>query len=461
MDIYDFSTISRTFFCGTLSDNEESFIRFLCDGMSNGIETPVHPKEIERQERMCKRKGKRMPMFSGTPKSFKTRGNGRYDNSVIFISGGAGFGTKDDDFFGEVLGKINNISRQNNSYVVIVRGSKDDPSYFTEHKFDLSNVKLVPDYSVIRMKGFDVLCVGGGLTIDRQWRIEQGKRLGKTLYFEGCRSVFDDKSLSDVLNDFKIACVVTTDAPTFVPPSIDLSNSSKWVANDKDIISDMTAQRLVMDRIYNEMTRLNKKPYIWCHNSSIDDTNSTLNNIRYISSSTSNVIFDAQDLCVASFGIGLDGEKCGKKIRNGRKQPSSSCQNLRNPFADADVPHIDWFAAPNNLRGEQVRRDEEGRDGETMTLDGGAALGDVRITTEAMEEAVRRYNRNNNFDNLYYGEIDHPAEPENRLMGRMGRYDADNLNAMYTVAGTATAATVTDAVLDQTVVRNATMQVSE
>lgn len=455
MDIYDFSTISRTFFCGTLSDNEESFIRLLCDGMSNGIETPVHPKEIERQERIGKRKGKRMSMLSGALKPFKTRGNGRYDNSVIFISGGAGFGTKDDDFFGEVLGKINNISKQNNSYVIIVRGSKDDPSYFTEHKFDLSNVKLVPDYSVVRMKGFDVLCVGGGLTIDRQWRIEQGKRLGKTLYFEGCRSVFDDKSLSDVLNDFKIACVVTTDAPTFVPPSIDLSNSSKWVANDKDIISDMTAQRLVMDRIYNEMTRLNKKPYVWCHNSSIDDTNSTLNNIRYISSSTSNVIFDTQDLCVASFGISLDGEKYvgGRKSKFIKKPSPSYYQNTRNPFDDADIPHIDWYAAPNNLRGEQVRRNEDGRDGETMTLDGGAALGDTRITTESMEELMRRC-RNDD----YYVEVGHPVEPENRLRGRL---EVEDLNDIYTIAGSATAATITTTVPEQEAVRNATAQVSE
>jgi hypothetical protein len=123
---------------------------------------------------------------------------------------------------------------------VFIRGCNDDPSYFTEKKFDYSNIIFAEDYSIVKLDGFDCLCVGGSLPIDRQWRIEQGKRLGRHLFFEGCNTTFNQELIDEAVNDNNIAVIVSSDAPTFLPPYVDNSRNSKWVEGDKNIIRDMT-----------------------------------------------------------------------------------------------------------------------------------------------------------------------------------------------------------------------------
>lgn len=325
MNTYDFSTTDKLYFCGSMFGNEESLLKKLQDGMSSGIETQLHPMEIERQKRLGKRRAKRgMPSSGIGSGSYTSRGSGRYDNSVIIVAGGGGFGTKDDGFFENLLGKFNELAMLNKSYVLIIRGCFDDPSYFSEKKFDFSNVILVKDYSIVRMNGFDILCIGGGVSIDRQWRREQGERLGKKLVFDGCESILDKKLLEEALNNFKVTCIVTNDAPTFMPPSLDTSNSSKWAASDNTIIADMTEQRLRMDGIYSEVVRLNKKPYAWCYFGQNTDNANKINNIRFLSSSCPNTMYNIQEDIRENFGFGLDGEKAITKIKFAKKPVTSN-----------------------------------------------------------------------------------------------------------------------------------------
>ena len=393
MNIYNFNEITRVFFCGGVCDDEESLLKKLQDGMSNGIEIAVHPKEVERQERLNKRRLKRGLLSSSAPNTYMTRGNGKFDESVTFVSGGFGFGTKDDKFFKELLSRINSLCEKNHSYVVFVRGANDDPSYFTEDKFNFEHIKLVKDYSVVRMKGFDCLCVGGSIPIDRQWRIEQGKRLGKSLYFENCKTEFDKDTLDSILTEYKIACIITSDAPTFISPSVDNSNASKWVNNDNTIISEITTQRMVMDSIYSETVKLAKKPYLWCYYSKIDN-GENVNNIRYISSSTPYMFYDLQSTCNDVFGFLLNGEKTaakGKKVYIKKPTNTYSTFNGRDDVLIHNDPAPGWAAMPRWMPNDgRLAEAQE----ENPEFDGGEALGDTAIpehavTTEQLQEALR------------------------------------------------------------------------
>lgn len=309
MNIYDLTSITNVFFCGgTETDNGSVLLNRLEEGMSIGIDVTVHPKEIERQQRIGKRRASRGRTYSAPPSSYKSRGNGKYDKAVIFVSGGFGFGTKDDSFFQEILEKINEICKNNSSHVMFVRGSSDDPSYFTEHKFDFSNVKLLEDYSVVKLNGFDCLCVGGSVPIDRKWRMEQKERIGRPLYFENCNTVMNKELLSEILEKNNVTCVITSDAPTFISPYVDASNDSKWVENDKSIIRDITEQRMIMDAIYGEMMCLNKKPFMWCSYANYDDT-SIVNRIKFIGSTSAYTMFNLQETAIEEFGVMLNGEK--------------------------------------------------------------------------------------------------------------------------------------------------------
>ena len=326
MNIYDFSKTMKVFFCGGSADDQTSLLSKLQEGLKNGIETAVHPKELERQQRLNNRRFRRTRdggysgIGMGSPTKTVSRGTGRYNNSVIFVTGGFGFGTKEDSFFEGILTKINELLEKNDSNLVFVRGCNDNPSYFTKnnHMFDhLKNIILAEDYSIVKLDRFDCLCVGGSLPIDRQWRIEQGKRLGRDLFFEGCNTTFNQELIDEAVNNNNIAVIISSDAPTFLPPYVDNSRNSKWVEGDKDIIRDMTEQRLVMDHIYGEVTKLNKKPYVWCYYSANEDGN-TINNTRYTSSSSPYSMYDVNNVCEDAFGHLLNGESNGdgkKKIQ--------------------------------------------------------------------------------------------------------------------------------------------------
>ena len=425
MNIYDLTSITNVFFCGGANtDNEETLLNRLQDGMTNGIDVSMHPKEIERQQRIGKRRASRGRPFSFSPSSsYKSRGNGKYDRSVIFVSGGFGFGTKDDSFFQEILEKVNELCKGNGSHVMFVRGSSDDPSYFTEHKFDFSNVKLLEDYSVVKLNGFDCLCVGGSIPIDRKWRMEQKERLGRALYFENCNTKLDKELISETLEKNNVTCVITSDAPTFVSPYTDSSNDSKWVENDKSIIRDITEQRMVMDAIYGEMLCLNKKPLIWCSYAKCDDT-SVVNRIKFVTSASAHAIFDIQEFAIEEFGTMLNGEramsaKSSKRLKKasvddgrtiGYAHPAGV--NLGHPVEAIHVPNNDpepraprWYEAalnnhPADATIEVQMNEDEAQNRTIVNLDElRAALVNDRDLNQhdidQINEFVRRYGGQN------------------------------------------------------------------
>ena len=65
---------------------------------------------------------------------------------------------------------INKLLHQHNVYVVGVRGNHDDPSCFTDTTLSKNWIN-VPDYTVLSVMNQNILCVGGGTSIDRRWRI--------------------------------------------------------------------------------------------------------------------------------------------------------------------------------------------------------------------------------------------------------------------------------------------------
>lgn len=401
MKTYNFSEFTKLFFCGGITDGDDSILKKLQDGMSKGIESTVHPKELERQERLSKRRSRRSiigsTITSATPKIVFSRGNGSYDESIIIASGGFGFGTKDDSFFKEMLSKVDTLCKQNGSLLLFVRGCNDDPSYFTEDKFGFDNVKFLEDYSVVKMKGFDCLCIGGSLPFDRLWRKEQGERIGRKLCFDNSNTKFDKELLDTILNNNKIACIVTSDAPTFISPYIDDASSSKWASSDNSIISDVTSQRLVMDMVYLEMMKFNKKPYLWCFSSNSDSLN-MVNNIRFIASSSAYVMFNLQSSCEEYFGVGLDGEKYKKEAKKLHLKKISS--NYAATYAN---PYDNVIHAVNHGRdiAAGAARLAQAEENGWEAMFEAPALGDanrvqIQYDAAALDEMLRNHGRNDN-----------------------------------------------------------------
>lgn len=340
MKIYNFSNISKVFFCNGSSGNKEAFLKRLEKSMSKGIETTIHPKEIERMERLSKRNHDNVASLRYSCPKVMSRGNGSCDNSIIFVSGGLGLGTKDDNLFTDLFESVNKLASNNNSFVVFIRGCNDNPEYFTTNKMEFSNIVFAEDYSVIKLEGFDCLCVGGGIPVDRQWKIEQEKRFGKKLYFENCNSTLDKECLKEILENNKIAVVVTNTQPTFVSETVKDSVGDKWAENDETLIQDITNQRLVMDGIYGELVRANNSPYIWCYASRFDDSN-FIGKIKYIASSSFDQFFNVNKLCEETFGVQLNGEIPKKEQRKIKPKISVDINSARAFNFEAPTISID------------------------------------------------------------------------------------------------------------------------
>ena len=186
MKIYNFKNINNCVVCGDINHNMSSFIEFVLNKLSNrkSMSDKVHPKELERQERL-KAKSGRDSFFSRdkiTPFSTRFRDGDSYDSTVIIVAGGCGISSNTS--YISKLEEFNKILSDNNCYVLLVRGEMDDPQIFNGEKINMSNVKTIPDYSVVSFKSFNCLCIGGSVSIDRQWKKEQGERIGKKMYWE-------------------------------------------------------------------------------------------------------------------------------------------------------------------------------------------------------------------------------------------------------------------------------------
>ena len=195
-----------------------------------------------------------------------------YSNSIIFVAGDCGFGFNKEKYYTDLLEKYNKIMSYNNITIIFVRGNHDDPQYFDGEKINLSNIKAVPDYAIVETKDKNILCVGGAISTDRVWRIEQEKRINrfkptnsKRLYWENEAPVLDKEKMDEIFKEYdRIDYVISHTAPSFAIPS-EHAGLSEWEGKDKDLRADVRNERLTMDRIFEYLRDNNRKPLYWAY----------------------------------------------------------------------------------------------------------------------------------------------------------------------------------------------------
>lgn len=346
MKIYNYQKFSNVYLGGSVLNKEESLIPIISKRLSSSNSIQLHPKEIERQERLSRRKK--------SPKGglgMMRKGDGTFNDSVIIFSGSTGFGSKSFEHFDEIFKSLNEILEKNNTHIIFIRGNSDDPSYFTEGKISYSNIKAVDDYSLIKFNGFNCLCIGGGVSLDRKWKQTQGGRLKKTLYWDGESTKFNQDELKEILADNKIACVVTHVPPSFVGTDTSTYSDSKWSGSDKEVIDDAINERLTIDKIYSEFVKANVKPYVWmftgegggCH----------LNNIRFVASTDIHNIFSLNDTVEGAFGFRLEMGDVSKTFKKVPKRFTDSLHGIQAPRNQQPRdPYQELLDDLNNLDGD-------------------------------------------------------------------------------------------------------------
>jgi len=181
----------------------------------------------------------------------------KLDNVAVIVAGdfGIGFSPMHTDLAS--LNFLNKRMVHSNSVLYAVRGNHDNPEYFTG-KYDLSNVKLVPDYSVLNLNDINILCVGGATSVDRKERSSyfapREKRkdtdiIVKNNYWKDEVFVYDhDKTMA--LKDVDV--VVTHSTPNIAPPLIK-GSLNYWAEHDAHIIGDCDIERAQLFQLYDNL----------------------------------------------------------------------------------------------------------------------------------------------------------------------------------------------------------------
>lgn len=316
MKTYDYTKFKKCFLGSNFEGNFDEIFSTINKGLKKQVEKKVHPKELERQERLKKREAEMRTTLNQNPHGLfghlhqenavpqmenqvgilrnELRGYAddrqpqkkmkmptkfyTYNDSVIIILGSCGFGTKEFSYFEKKLSPLNDILAKNNCHVLFVRGNNEDPSYFDEEKINFSNIKTLVSNCIVAFNTFNCLCVGGGLSMDREWRKNKGKDFG-TSYWENEDVVIDWDDMKKTIENTKIACVISHQIPTFAHPVAD--NQNRWIKNDPDLGADMVRSRLNMDLLYTEFIKNDNKPFVWWNTYPGSPAKQSINNISF------------------------------------------------------------------------------------------------------------------------------------------------------------------------------------
>ena len=106
------------------------------------------------------------------------------------------------------LDKLNNRLVQKDNHVYVIRGNHDDPQYWYSSPLSYSHIHFVRDNTVLELCGKKILCIGGGISIDRCDRLENMVTSGRKTYWIDEVLVYDP-SLPTILEKHDVDIVAT------------------------------------------------------------------------------------------------------------------------------------------------------------------------------------------------------------------------------------------------------------
>lgn len=174
------------------------------------------------------------------------------DANIVYCGDfGAGFGRPKamDEMYKEVQSKL----EKNNLYLWVMRGNHDNQDFF-DGLHNYPRLCFLQDHVLIKLSGKTIYPVGGGTSIDKEWRIEknnESKKYGSRLryWWPGERIVRKYVSLHS-----KVDIVVSHEAP--------LDFSPVTIRTD---FTDEIYEEIIEDRKYLGWVLRQLKPERWFH----------------------------------------------------------------------------------------------------------------------------------------------------------------------------------------------------
>ena len=187
-------------------------------------------------------------------------------DTVLIVAGDCGFGFEKKEYYDQMT--RHNAKRMNeaNNWIVFVRGNHDNPLYFDGKQFNHKRFIAVPDYTILLACKHTILCVGGGISIDRRYRIEEWKKycskhrintasedlISKNFYWPNEAPIYNEEILTLINKQYAIDTVITHTAPNFC----ELTNKNGLLAFavlDQNLLKDVEEERSIMTKLYDRL----------------------------------------------------------------------------------------------------------------------------------------------------------------------------------------------------------------
>jgi len=196
--------------------------------------------------------------------------HGKISNESIIQVGdyGLGFTSYENDL--KVQSELNNTLKKNNITLYTIRGNHDNP-YFWDGHLDghFSNIHYLKDYSVLNIEGFNMLFIGGALSIDRKYRLKQMQTAASygrdiELYWFDEPFILDKEKMENIKN---IDIVVTHTSPDFCVPVNKFGFSpivDEYAHYDKTLKDELIEERKTVTEMWNILKK-NSNPRIYLY----------------------------------------------------------------------------------------------------------------------------------------------------------------------------------------------------
>jgi hypothetical protein len=160
----------------------------------------------------------------------------------------------------QMIESINHALQSSQSVAYVNRGNHDNPGFWLDDGWSMSNIKFVPDYSLINIEGKNTLFLGGAISIDRLV-------LGKDQWWPNEGFHYDQAKIDKLMQDApSIDVVVSHTAPEFAFPIGINSLVLRFAANDPKLVEDLAVERKQLGDVYRLLnTKFKIKRWVYGH----------------------------------------------------------------------------------------------------------------------------------------------------------------------------------------------------
>lgn len=180
-------------------------------------------------------------------------------DALILVAGDCGIGFEAPSFYEQLYNRLEKTLTKLNCCIFLMRGNHDNPACFEKESLSFPRMKTIPDYSVVLFRQRTILCVGGAISIDRQFRLslmrlDQVKRKRvRELYWELEAPRYNANELEQIhAAGLRIDTVITHSAPSFCSPT-DKKGIENWISEDHNLAGDIDKERYALDNLYGRL----------------------------------------------------------------------------------------------------------------------------------------------------------------------------------------------------------------